>query len=76
VLDIPEKYQSVRIGTVDNCEQTRQAVFTPAPEMETVQRKVSLDAEMEISHNKIPIFTSDDKGRAVSDKFQVHNGFI
>jgi len=75
VLDIPEQNQSVRIGTIDDCKQPLHTVFAPAPEMEAVQRKVRFDAEMEISNNEIPLFTRNDKGRTVSDKFQVHNGF-
>ena len=42
--------------------------------MEPVHCKVSLDTEVEIGNNKIPFFPFNDQGRAVTDKFQVHNG--
>ena len=75
VLDIPEQDKPVRIRTVNDRKQPLQPGFAPAPEMETMHRKVRLDPEMEIGNNKIPLFSRNDQCRAVTDKFQVHNGF-
>ena len=74
VLDIPEQDEPVRVHAVNIREQPLQPGFAPASEMEPVHCKVSLDAEMEIGNNKIPFFPGNDQGRAVANKFQVHNG--
>jgi hypothetical protein len=75
VLDIPEQHQPVRIHTVHDRKQSFQPGLAPAPEMEPVQCKVCLDPEMEIGNNEIPLFPRNDQCRAVTNKFQVHNGF-
>jgi hypothetical protein len=75
VLDIPEQQEPVRVNAVYDRKQPLQPGFAPAPEMEPVESKVRFNAKMEIRNNKVPLFPGNDQCRAVSDKFQVHNGF-
>jgi len=75
VLDVPEQYKAIGIHAIHNLKQPLQPDLAPAPEVEPVQRELRLNAEMEIRYNEIPLFSCYDQGRAVADKFQVHNGF-
>jgi hypothetical protein len=75
VLDVPQQQKPVGIRTVNDCKQPFQPIFTPAPEVEPVERKVRFDPEMEIGNHKIPFFPGNDQRRAVANKFQVHSGF-